>query len=360
MEALISSSTINITDERSTMKTPPENKPRSQAYDFLSIYTSHSKRELEKIFSEDSDFQVASICKYIIEAGGKRLRPLLTLLACEAVSGDHRKALPVSVAIELAHTLAIIQDDIFDGATMRRGVKAVHVAWGTPNAILASDYLLLKMVDSILKMANSDVNSQELTLKVLNIVVEAGLEAVEGEYLDLQLSEKEEATIEECITVAEKKTGAFIKAALEAGALVGGGTQEEIDVLKRYGKELGVAFQIVDDMLGLVGSPDLVGKDIGADVANKRMTVVTAHALQNSSRQHRRRIFEVLKDRKLQQTDLVENLGRIFRETDSIVFAQKLASEYAEKAVSDLRRLRPSKAKMILEAVPTIVVNRKS
>lgn len=341
------------------MKNPLENNPGSQAYDVLLPYIFDSRQGLEKILFDDSNLQVANICKYIIDAGGKRLRPLLTLLACEAVSGEHKKALPVSVAIELAHTLAIIQDDIFDEGTMRRGVKAVHIAWGTPNAILASDYLLLKMVDSILKMADSDVNCQGLTLKVLNIVVKAGLEAVEGEYLDLQLSEKEDATIEECISVAEKKTGAFIKAALEAGALVGGGTQEETDALIRYGRKLGIAFQIVDDMLGLVGSPNLVGKDMGSDVTNKRMTVVTAHALQNSSRQSRRRIFSALKGRKSQRKNLVEGLGQVFKETNSMVFAQKLASEYAEEAMSELQRLKPSRAKMILEAVPTIVLNRK-
>jgi len=340
------------------MKTPFRKQPNSSIYNFLSDYIFYSQKELEKILAEDSDSQLAKICEYIIKAGGKRLRPLLTLLACEAVGGHYKRALPVSVAIELAHTLGIIQDDIFDQATMRRGVKAVHVAWGMPKAILASDYLFLKMVESILKLSNYNENSTELILKILEIVVKAGLEAIEGEYLDLQLSKKDEITIEECILVAEKKTGAFIKAALEAGALIGGATEKEVQVFREYGKNVGIAYQITDDLLGLTGNLSLVGKDIGADLTNKRITVVMAHALQNSTLQDKKEIMEIM-ELNQQKGKLVKNMVEIFEKTGSINFARKLAFEYAEKAVKYVEVLKPTQAREVLKAIPIIVVKRK-
>jgi len=340
------------------MKHSSESETSDIVHNILSMHILQTQREIETTLSNGSCNPLANICKYVIEAGGKRLRPLLTLLACEAVRGDFSKALPISVATELAHTLSIIQDDIFDEATLRRGVKPVHMVWGTPTAILASDYLFLKMIESILRLASSDVNSQKLALDILHIVVEAGLESVEGEYLDLQLSEKEEATVEECILVAEKKTGALIKAALESGAMIGGGSREQIDSLKSYGEKIGIAYQITDDLLGLTGSQSYLRKDIGVDIINKKMTVVIAHALQNSSSREKEKILEVFKNKRMQQKDPVVNLLEIFKGTGSLQFAQKLAVGYAEKAVTDLRPLEPTQAKGILERIPTIIIHR--
>jgi len=316
---------------------------------------SMSENEIDRILQEETLQDFPKICNYIIKAGGKRIRPLLTIFACEAVKGNVKSALPISAAIEFAHTMALIQDDIFDSATLRRGVKPVHIAWGTPTALLTFDYLFLKTIDTILKTANSDINSQKLALQVLNVVVDAGMKAVEGEYLDLQLSEKENVTIEECLLVAEKKTGSLIEAALEVGAIIGGGNQEEINALKTYGKNLGIAYQIVDDMLGLLGCQSLVGKDIGADIANKRVTLVVAHALQNSSTQNKRKILKILKN----QEHKPKTFGKILEETNSIGFAYKLVSEYAEKAIAELQPLPPTKAKDILKVIPTLIAERK-
>lgn len=321
----------------------------------ISERISMSENEIDRILQEETLLDFPKICNYIIKAGGKRIRPLLTIFACEAVKGDAKLALPVSAAIELAHTMALIQDDIFDKATLRRGVKPVHVAWGTPTALLTFDYLFLKTIETILKTANSDIVSQKLALQVLNVVVNAGMKAVEGEYLDLQLSEKEDVTVEDCILVAEKKTGALIEAALEAGAIIGGGTQEEINALKNYGKNLGISYQIVDDVLGLIGCQSLVGKDIGADIANKRVTLVVAHALQNSSSQNKRKILKILKNQEYKP----KILGKILEKTNSVDFAYKLVSGYAEKAVAELRPLSPTKAKEILEAIPMLIAKRK-
>jgi geranylgeranyl diphosphate synthase type I len=316
---------------------------------------SMSENEIDRILQEETLQDFPKICNYIIKAGGKRIRPLLTIFACEAVKGNVKSALPISAAIEFAHTMALIQDDIFDSATLRRGVKPVHIAWGTPTALLTFDYLFLKTIDTILKTANSDINSQKLALQVLNVVVDAGMKAVEGEYLDLQLSEKENVTIEECLLVAEKKTGSMIEAALEVGAIIGGGNQEEINALKTYGKNLGIAYQIVDDMLGLLGCQSLVGKDIGADIANKRVTLVVAHALQNSSTQNKRKIIKIMKNHKHKP----KTFGKILEETNSIGFAYKLVSEYAEKAIAELQPLAPTKAKDILKVIPTLIAERK-
>lgn len=330
-----------------------ESESYDRIYEFMSPYIVLVQHELEKLFSKDSSYHLSAFSETVIKSGGKRFRPLLTLLACEAVKGDYRKAISISAATELAHTVSIIQDDIIDKATLRRGVKPIHVVFGVPTAILVSDYLFLKMVESILKVAELDANSHKLVVNILNIVVRAGIEAVEGEYLDSKLGEKENITVGECISVAEKKTGTLMEAALECGALIGGGSPEEVNALKNYGAKLGVAYQVVDDLLGLVGSVKLVGKDTELDVRAKRMNVVIAHSLQNSTSQACREVFEALK------TEANHDLLKLLNKTNSIKFAEQLAMEYAEKSIDELKLLKPTKAKIILENIPKIIVNRR-
>jgi len=314
------------------------------------------EKELQRFVSED--WELARISRYVLTAGGKRIRPLLVLLSCEAVGGNKKDALSLSTAIELAHTMGLIQDDIFDDAENRRGRKAVHVVWGIPNAVLASDYLFLKSVQAVTSLADKLDKREKQIITILNLMVKAGLDAAQGEYLDLMVSQKKEATIEECLEIARKKTGAFIKASLEIGAVIGNASEHELEALSEYGDSLGIAYQLADDILGLTSMSETLGKEIGADIRNGKVTAVIAHCLNMCSNDQRKIVLEILGKKNAEKKEMQMFID-VLKNCGSIQYTYNLAKNYASAAKEKLRILPQTKAKEILEKLADIVVSRE-
>ena len=210
---------------------------------------------------------------------GKRLRPTLCLLACEAVGGDPADALPAAVAIELVHNFSLIHDDIEDGDRTRHHRPTLWVVWGEPTALVAGNNLL----------AISDMAIQRLHDAGLNIAIEAGhilteryLSMMEGQYLDIAYEGRTDVTVDEYLMMIERKTGALIEGVVELGALVGaGGSGEVVEGLRAVGDDFGRIFQIRDDVLGIWGGPAL-GKPIGADITRKKNSLPVVHVLEHA------------------------------------------------------------------------------
>jgi geranylgeranyl diphosphate synthase type I len=210
---------------------------------------------------------------------GKRLRPTLCLLACEAVGGDPVDALPAAVAIELVHNFSLIHDDIEDGDRTRHHRPTLWVVWGEPTALIAGNNLL----------AISHMATQRLRDAGLNTAIEAGrilteryLSMMEGQYLDIAYEGRTDVTVDEYLRMIERKTGALIEGAVELGALVGaGGSSEVVEGLRAVGDDFGRIFQIRDDVLGIWGGPAL-GKPIGADITRKKNSLPVVHVLEHA------------------------------------------------------------------------------
>jgi len=325
-------------------------------YQDVSEYLLIVENEINRFISDDCE--LAKMCAYTLNAGGKRIRPLLLLLACEAVNGNIKNALSVSAAVELAHTMGLIQDDIFDNAETRRGKKPVHIVWGIHNAILASDFLFLKSVEAVTSLANLLKGKEQQVIEILNLFVKAGLKAIEGEYLDLIISQRKIASIEECLEVARKKTGAFIKVSLEAGAIIGNAAQTEREALSEYGDSIGVAYQLADDILGLTSLSQTLGKEIGSDIRNGKITVIIAHCLNTCSESQKRAILRTLGNREAEKVE-VEEIIEILKECGSIDYAYGLARNYASEAKKKLETLPQTRAKQILGQMAELIVSRQ-
>ncbi|RLI15187.1 MAG: hypothetical protein DRO43_01980, partial [Candidatus Hecatellales archaeon] len=207
----------------------------------LSRYVSEARVSLEKAFkallSELKSLTLHPQAVYALTSGGKRLRPVLALLAGEAVGGSRQTLIPLAVSIELIHTATLIHDDIIDGDEQRRGKPALHVQW-RDKALLAGDLLFVKAVNLASTFYSCDV---------LKAIAEASMEACHGEFLDVTMR-LENSSEGEVIAKVKMKSASLFKAASWCGAIVGGGTPSEVEALKLYGENLGIAYQLADDL----------------------------------------------------------------------------------------------------------------
>ena len=232
---------------------------------------------------------------------GKRLRPTLCLLACEAVGGDPTDALPAAVAIELVHNFSLIHDDIEDGDRTRHHRPTLWVVWGEPTALVAGNNLL-----AISDMATQRLRDAGLTtaIKAGHILTERYLSMMEGQYLDIAYEGRTDVTVDEYLMMIERKTGALIEGAVELGALVGaGGSGEVVEGLRAVGDDFGRIFQIRDDVLGIWGGPAL-GKPIGADITRKKNSLPVVHVLEHARGGEQRELQRIYAGDKISANDL--------------------------------------------------------
>lgn len=212
---------------------------------------------------------------YSVFAGGKRLRPILCLAACEAVKGSLEEALPVACALEIIHTYSLIHDDLpaMDNDVLRRGKPTNHIVFGEANAILAGDALLTLAFQIIGEAGLKSAHKYETYLEIIkDISIAVGsLGMIGGQVVDI-LSENQEINLATLKYIHQSKTGALIKTSLKSGALLGAGNKEQVRQLVLYGEYLGLAFQITDDLLDVLGNAEKLGKPVGSDNKNQKST----------------------------------------------------------------------------------------
>lgn len=298
-----------------------------------------------------NNLQEASI--YLTKAGGKMLRPALSLITAEAVGGQKENALKAGSAIELIHTFSLIHDDIMDDDDMRRGMPSVHKVWGDDVAILAGDTLFSKAFEMII---NSNDTTPDQNNKALATVADACLKICEGQALDMGFEERFDVTEDEYMEMIFKKTGALIAAATKAGAIMGGASQEVIDAMYEYGRLIGLAFQIQDDYLDLASDEETLGKPIGSDIGKGKMTIIAIKGLASDDSG---RLLEILKDDENSQDDIDEAI-EILSECGAIEYARNLALDSVNQAKETLNILHDSSSKQVLLDIADFVLERSA
>jgi geranylgeranyl diphosphate synthase type I len=209
--------------------------------------------------------------------GGKALRPTLVLLAAEAVGGDASAALPAAVSVELVHNFSLLHDDVMDGDVTRRHRPTAWSVFGSNAAILAGDALLTLAFDVL--AASGHPNSQA-GMRILSAAVQS---LVDGQSLDVEFEGRANVELAECVSMARRKTGALLGCATAIGALFGGGQPAQVDHLRVFGDELGLAFQLVDDLLGIWGDPEVTGKPVHSDLYNRKKSLPVVVALTSAT-----------------------------------------------------------------------------
>lgn len=280
-----------------------------------------------------------------IEAGGKRLRPVIALLACEAVSGSHEKALPVAGVFELAHAASLVQDDIIDESATRHGREAAHKKYGTMRAILLSDVMIFEIFTELAKYGDSI--PQKRLAEVISLVGKAARLAADGEFFETTLAEKGSVTEEEYVKLAGLKTGALFAAAAAAGALVGGGTREQVESAYEFGLNLGVSFQIRDDVLDIAGNEQTTGKPVLKDLQNNATNLVLVHAMANAD-PYQKAAISAMVYKKWFTSDEVQKLTDALEDLGSVRHASNAERKYAAKAKLALESFPDSGARSLL------------
>ncbi|MBT3311632.1 MAG: polyprenyl synthetase family protein [Desulfobacterales bacterium] len=253
---------------------------------------------IERILNSSSESTpIVSAMKYSLMAGGKRLRPILCMSAAEAVGEKSDIILPVACALEMIHTYSLIHDDLpsMDNDNMRRGKPTSHINFDESTAILAGD-ALLTLAFKILSSSEIKNNDYKNMLKISGIIADAaGYKGmIEGQMLDIS-SEGKVLSIEELGKMHYLKTGALIEASIYSGAIIGGGTNEQVESLRIYAGKIGLAFQVADDILNVDGDPEVMGKAVGSDINRNKSTYPSVIGLEKSKKIAEDLVYSALK-----------------------------------------------------------------
>lgn len=289
---------------------------------------------------------------------GKRHRPLICLLACEAVGGDPKRAWPSAAAIEHFHTAALIHDDIEDCSLTRRDEPCMHVREGDGIAINAGDLALSLVCGTVVA---DDGLDDAVKLRVLAELVTMTTRTIEGQALDIGWARdgRFDLTVDDYLLMARHKTAYYSGGVpLAVGAIIGGASEEQVEVLREFGMAAGLAFQIQDDVLNLTGTKESTRKDFRSDITEGKRTLVAVHALQHAA--ERERLLELLSGG-VSECAAKEEAVAIMRSSASIEFAEKYALELISGAKVSLKEaLLPSKARELLLSMADFFVKRSS
>ena len=283
--------------------------------------------------------------------GGKRMRPFLVARSCEIVGGKAESALPAAAAVEALHNFTLVHDDIMDNDLLRRGVPTVHTVWGTPMAILSGDLLFAKAFEILL---TSGARSEPLRRSGEALAV-ATVRLSEGQSLDMSFEERDDVTEAEYLTMISGKTAALFEASAKIGAIIGSGDEESIRRLGEYGWNMGMAFQIFDDYLGLTSKEEVLGKSVGNDIREGKKTLVIIKARQTGLK---RQLQPLLGNKNASDADLAALIS-LMKENGTLDFVRCKAQEYVDSAIDSLSTFPDTSAKRDLKELADYAIWRK-
>ena len=291
---------------------------------------------------------LTEISNYIITSGGKRMRPAVAILIFKATGGDDpQKVIKVATAFELIHSATLIHDDINDNGDMRRGRQAAYKKYGTQKALIAGDFLFVK----------SFALGGSFDEKVIGVVADACQGIAESEILQSDYEHDQQTSIDTYISIIEGKTARPFEAGARVGSYLADASPAVMESMGSYGMNIGIAFQIVDDILDIIGEEKTLGKPHGIDIVDGKPTLPLIIAMQDKV--HGERIKEIFRKDKKDQAEVAEAIALV-KKTNALDSSSDLAEEYANKALLDLEVLKPSEYKEALKRLTKAILERKS
>lgn len=293
---------------------------------------------------------IAEINRYIAAHSGKRIRPMLLLLGGRLLGYEGRGDVVFAGAIEFIHTATLIHDDIIDNATLRRGHRSVNAIWGNNITVLLGDYLYLKSMELALT---------QRSLRALEVLTEVTIAMIEGELIQLDRRGRLDLARDEYLEIVRRKTAALFSGCGRIAALLGGADAERSDALARYCHAVGMAFQLVDDMLDFVGDESVLGKPVINDLREGQVTLPVIELLERASAADLEPVRRVLGTGVADPADQERILALLHRH-GSLEAASALAHEFAKEARLHLAGFPESEAKRVLDAIPEYIVSRSA
>ncbi|MCA0349608.1 MAG: polyprenyl synthetase family protein [Bacteroidetes bacterium] len=280
--------------------------------------------------------------QYIISLGGKRLRPVLTLMTAEIFDTDFQKALSAATAVEVFHNFSLIHDDIMDDAPLRRGNETVHEKWNINTGILSGDAML------ILAYQYFEAYEPKIFQELAKLFSKTALEVCEGQQYDVDFEQRDDVTISEYLKMIEYKTAVLVGAAMKMGAIVAQTSEVNKNLIYNFGLNLGIAFQLQDDYLDAFGNPETFGKQVGGDIIENKKTYLYLKALEFSNDSEKEQLLHLFSIQPNDNTDKINSVKAIFNATGSSDATQKAIQEFTFKAFETLDKMDISDDKKIL------------
>lgn len=271
--------------------------------------------------------------EYILSLGGKRMRPVLTLMASEIFNSDYSKALNAATAVEVFHNFSLIHDDIMDDAPLRRGKETVHEKWDLNTGILSGDAML------ILAYQYFENYEPHVFQKLAKLFSKTALEVCEGQQYDVDFETRDDVTIPEYLKMIEYKTAVLVGAAMKMGAFVAETSESNANLIYDFGLNLGIAFQLQDDYLDAFGDPKTFGKQVGGDIIENKKTYLYLKALEFGNDEQKEQLLHLFSIQPTDNTDKIESVKQIFIETKSAQETQNAIKEFTQKAFETLNKL---------------------
>jgi len=307
-------------------------------------YSQHKllvERYLQSFVRESKPHSLYGPSKYVLRAGGKRIRPVVLLLACEAVGGDPREALHAAAGIEILHNFTLVHDDIMDHSPTRRGRPTVHTKWDHNVAILTGDALLALAYRALLRTRSSRIQD------VTRLFTEGVVVVCEGQAFDKEFEERRRVHVNDYLMMIQKKTAKMLSVSAEIGGLIGTGDSAKLSALRSYGEALGRAFQVQDDLLDVVADEQMLGKRTGSDLVEGKKTFLLLEALRLAKGKDKATLQKVVNNGGVPRSRIAE-YRRIYESSGAIASAERHVDQDLAAARAELERLPASGARMTL------------
>lgn len=270
---------------------------------------------------------------YILQLGGKRIRPVLTLMAADIFSSDYKKAMPAALAVEVFHNFTLVHDDIMDDAPLRRGKKTVHEKWNINTGILSGDAMLILAYQYF-------ENYEPIVFQKLAILFgKTALEVCDGQQLDVDFETRNDVTIDAYINMIRLKTSVLVAAALKMGAIVAETNEENANLIYDFGLNLGLAFQLQDDYLDTFGDPETFGKQVGGDIIENKKTYLYLKSLEVANEQDKNKLQHFYKQKVDDNSIKIAEVTRIFELNDIPILIKEQIEFYTDQAFETLSKM---------------------
>lgn len=292
---------------------------------------------------------------YIMNLGGKRIRPLLALLGAQIFSDDTDVALPAAYVAELFHNFSLVHDDIMDEAPLRRGQPAVHKKYDINTGILSGDVMLIHCYNKLIQSYEGAV-----ALQLIDIFNKVAIEVCEGQQYDINFETQDTVTIPAYIDMIEKKTAALLGGALKMGAVIVGASEADALLLDDFGRKIGIAFQLQDDILDTFGDPEKFGKKVGGDILQNKKTYLVARSFEKADTQTAQNLQSLFNDTDILEAEKINSVRSIFQKLDIQKEATQLMDDYYQQAMVSLEKVQvPSDRKILLKKISDDLMQRE-
>ena len=330
------------------------NLPKITSMLSLSEYQNVISEEFSNLHINKQPKNLYEPIDYILSLGGKRIRPVLTLMAADIFDGDYKKAISAAKAIEVFHNFSLVHDDIMDDAPLRRGNETVHEKWDLNTGILSGDAML------ILAYQYFEDYEPKIFQALAKLFSKTALEVCEGQQYDVDFETRDDVTIPEYLKMIEYKTAVLLGAAMKMGAIVAETSEENANLIYNFGLNLGIAFQLQDDYLDAFGNPETFGKQVGGDIIENKKTYLYLKAMEFSNDENQQQLLHLFSIQPNDNTDKIESVKTIFNASGASKATQDAIATYTENAFEMLEKMHLSDDKrMILKLFGEKLMNRK-